>query len=253
MDTEIHQSQWMIRPLTLPKPRLRLFCFPFAGGGASAYVRWRNELANFAIELYAVQLPGREYRLNEPFATSLLETANELSHEIFRFVGVPFALFGHSMGAILAYEAARTLRNTFGVEPACLIVTGRDAPHLSAPTGLSRISSDVEFLDEISTRYGGIPPVILADDDLRHLYISILRADFAMLDDYKYSHDQPVSCPINAFYGDADLRVSYSGVNSWRELTTGPFRIDSMPGGHFFINTCTEYLIHKISACCLHE
>lgn len=251
MQTETRPSRWIIRPITLTKPRLRLFCLPFAGAGASTYVRWRNGLANFGIELCAVQLPGREYRLEEPFETDLVESANKLAHEISGFFGFPFALFGHSMGSAIAFETARILRNTFGVEPAHLIVTGRNAPHVAEPTGLSRICSDAAFLDQISVRYGEVPPAILEDDDFRILYISILRADIAMLDKYKYNGSAPISCPISAFYGTSDFRTSPSGMNSWRELTTGAFQVASMPGGHFFINTNTENLIYEIFTCCL--
>lgn len=246
----IRESRWIINPKEFPSANIRLFCFPFSGGGASAYVKWSNQLEHFGIELCAIQLPGRENRLDERSETDLLVVARKLSFVISEFINKPFAFMGHSMGATLAFETCRFIMKTSGIEPLHLIVTGRDAPQVAGKTGLSSIVLDSEFLREIAARYGEIPSVILEDVDLKKLYLRVFRSDFYMIDNYHYVPDAALTCPITVFYGDADQRVSRSGLTAWGDLTSGQFNMEMMSGGHFFINTCTTAFINKIGHLC---
>jgi medium-chain acyl-[acyl-carrier-protein] hydrolase len=206
--------------------RMRLFCLPHAGSGAAAYYRWKQKLEG--VDVCPVLLPGREIRLAERSIHDAVALVETLLAGISPYLDVPFAVFGHSMGALLAYEWA--LRK----EPFCLFVSGRDAAHL--PFGhreLHRLD-DGAFVAELRRRYGGMPDDFLADAELREVFLPILRADLRLVETYRHGAERLLDCPVMAFAGRDDTSVSDAGLTGWGELTRGEFAAKRFEGDHFY-------------------
>ncbi|MEV0128812.1 alpha/beta fold hydrolase [Dactylosporangium sp. NPDC050688] len=208
-----------------------LYCFPFAGGSATYYAAWDRYFTG-RVELVPVQLPGRGARMTEPPATDLCALADELAEVI---AGEPTEamLFGHSMGAILAFEVGRRL-TAMGRPARHLFVTGRPAPPIVRPrepvSGLPR----AEFLRMLRD-YGAADEAVFAHDDLLDLLIPMIRADFAMIENYRRRPGPRLTCPVTAWCGDDDPGVPPSAMVPWGDETSGPFTLTVLPGGHFFL------------------
>lgn len=230
MESEI----WLVRFQPRQGARLRLFCFPFAGAGASVYSAWRDLHSD--IELIAAQLPGRENRFQEAPLRTIRAMVDGLAEAIRPYAHEPYAFFGHSMGAIIAFELAGRFRADGLRGPSHLFASARPAPH--CPYRLRPIHNvpDDEFLEQIRRRWGnGIPPAILQDPEFLELFVPVLKADVAAIETYTHSRDGHLDCPITAFGGDEDQSVSRDDLCAWRLYTSGPFRQVMLPGGHFFL------------------
>lgn len=228
-------SPWFsVVPAGASSPALRLYCFPYAGAGHTVFQHWRTRLAD-DIELALVKLPGRGGRFGEPQARSLAELADCLAAEIARASGAgrPFALFGHSMGALLAFETARALRR-FGLSPAHLLVSGRTAP--AAHGWRERLSDlpDAAFL-EVIRGMNGLPQELLDNGEWLELFLPIIRADFALCEDHRYRQEAPLDCPIDVLAGRNDASVPLPLLDGWSEETRRGCRTRLFPGGHFFL------------------
>ena len=227
---------WLHRPPTNPNARLRLFCFPYAGGGASVYRTWQEKLPP-QIELCAVQLPGRERRLREPPCTQLPVLVETLVQALLPyFKELPFGLFGHSMGGLISFELARELRRAHQLEPVHLFVSGSCAPQLRAAT-ITPIYhlSEPEFVAELR-RYGGTPETVFQNKELMELFLPLLRADMTLNDTYRYSPQPRFRCAINAFGGQRDCQTSEYQISGWEQQTNSNFKLKMYPGNHFFLN-----------------
>ena len=216
-----------------PLADLQLFCFPFAGGGASAFRKWDTKLPG-NIEVCAIQLPGREDRLLEPPFRQIGPLVNALSELVVIGLDKPFVFFGHSMGALVAFELSRRLRRLGGRQPDHLIVSGFRAPHLPDRQAPTYDLPETSFLEELR-RLGGTPDEVLQSSELMTLFTPTLRADFALSETYAYVHEVPLECSISAFVGSDDQEVSYDEVAAWRHHTNGSFSLQSIPGDHFFL------------------
>jgi medium-chain acyl-[acyl-carrier-protein] hydrolase len=237
---------WIIRLRSAPAPRLRLFCVPCAGRGAALYRAW-PEFSGCEMELYAMQLPGRESRLREPPFTRMSDAVERAAEVIGRHLDLPLALFGHSMGAILCFELARLLRNRYGVGPTHLFVSARRAPQFPDPRPPLRHLPDARFIAEIDRRYNGLPREVLANAELMELLLPMLRADVQMIETYAYEPDLPLDCPITAFGGleDSDLRIE--DLEGWRAHTNSRFETKVFPGDHFFVQSVPKEILGTIS------
>jgi medium-chain acyl-[acyl-carrier-protein] hydrolase len=219
---------WLSERDIHPNARMRLFCLPHAGSGAAAFYRWKRDLAG--VDVCPVLLPGREARMAESARGDALELVDALSAAIAPLLDVPFAIFGHSMGALLAYEWALRTRER---SPVCLFVSGRDAPHRPpAHRALHRLDDDA-LVAELALRYGGSSGQLLADEELREIFLPILRADLRVVETYRPSSAELLECPIVAFAGREDASVSPSGLASWGELTRGVCSVRRVAGDHF--------------------
>jgi surfactin synthase thioesterase subunit/glycosyltransferase involved in cell wall biosynthesis len=214
-------------------PGPRLFCFPHAGAGAAAFRTWNEALP---LELCPVRLPGREARQQEPPRTTMPDLIAALKDAIAPHLSVPFAFYGHSMGAAVAFELARALRAAGAPLPACLAVSGARAPQFRAAWIPPPEPSDPEFLDELR-RLQGVPQEALDNPDLLRLLLPALRADAALYRQYVYSDEPPLACPIFAYGGDSDPNVTLQHLAAWARQTTGRFRSRLFPGGHFFFTS----------------
>ena len=233
-------------PTERPDARLRLFCFPYAGAGASAYRTWAGFVPE-TVEVRSVQLPGRESRLREACLTAMPALVDDVTAAIRPLLDRPFALFGHSLGALLAFETARRLASVSGAEPAHLFASGRRAPHLPAR---SRPIADLEpgaFLEEIRRRYDGVPREILDEPDLLALLLPALRADIKLIESYRYEVAAPLECPITVYGGVDDLEARDDELSAWRVHTRGAFAVRMFPGSHFFIRSLSAAVTADLS------
>ena len=237
-------SPWFTIP---PKAhaKIRLFCFPYAGGSSLIFRAWGKALGS-SVAVCPAHLPGRERRLSEkPFtrAQSLVEAAAEA---ILPYLDLPFAFFGHSMGAIISFELARYLRRHQRPQPTHLFISGRSAPQLNIEESATHNLPDAEFAEELR-RLNGTPHEVLEHPELMQLMMPLLRADFEVCQTYQYRPEPALDCPISAFGGLHDADVSTAMVEAWREQTNGPFRLWMLPGDHFFVNTEQAQILNLLS------
>lgn len=214
---------------------IRLFCLPHAGAGTAMYNIWKRFLPAF-VEVCPVQIPGREARLAEPSYTDCALLISEMTAALSMYMDKPYAIFGHSMGALLALDLARSLRSAGYPEPSFLFVSGRNATHVPMKHGAIHQMPDGEFLTALATRYGGLPQEILDTPELLEVYLPILRADLTLLETHCYEALAPLSCPISAFSGSEDPNVSAEGLQAWAEHTTGTFEAKWFNGNHFYLS-----------------
>jgi len=238
-------SQWFVTPKPNPSARLRLFCFPYAGGSVHLFRRWPALLPP-SVELCAAQLPGRGSRFKERPFTQMGRMTEAVGEGILPLLNKPFAFFGHSMGAMLSFELARWLRRTRGVEPSHLFVSGRRAPHIPGAEEATYDLPEEEFIEE-TARLNGTPAEVLENRELMTMMIPILRADFEVCQTYGYAPEPPLSCPITAFCGLQDDEEDSEVMKPWREQTTGAFSLRLVAGDHFFIHTAEEQILRVIA------
>lgn len=230
-----------------PAAKARLFCFSHAGGGAASYRLWSTALpAN--LEVCAIQLPGRANRLREPALGSLAALVDALVPALRPCLNLPFAFFGHSMGAVLAGEVARALQAEGGPVPAHLFVSGRRPAHWPNPDPLLHPLSDADFVAEIQRRYGGIPPEVAAHEELLELLLPSLRADIRALETHQPpSGRAPLDCPISVFGGSDDPLTPREHLEGWRSETHGLFRVRVFPGDHFYLQPQGDALLADLT------
>jgi surfactin synthase thioesterase subunit len=236
---------WLLSPPD-QAGEIRLYCLPPAGGGAATYRTWPESLP-VGIAVYRVQPPGRETRFREPFCTNLEQYIRVLVGLIEEQPEVPFALFGHSMGALLAYEAAHRLREETGREPSHLFVSAFASPASGLPPPIHRLPDD-QFIEQLRTRYGAIRDEILEHPEILELMLPIVRADLALLSTYRYRERPLLDCPVTAVGGTRDPWVTERGLGEWRGMTRGAFALHMLPGGHFYIDSAAGRVAGIVAA-----
>jgi medium-chain acyl-[acyl-carrier-protein] hydrolase len=207
-----------------------LVCLPHAGAGAASFARW-PELFPPGIAPVRVQLPGREDAAAQPPLRRLTDAVAGLFPQVQALGEGPLALYGHSMGALLAYELARTLE-TAGRPPVHLFVSGRRAPQLVARKAPIHLLPDDEFA--LALRELGMATATQASPAFRRYAFPLIKADLALSEEYRHDRQPRLSCPITVFAGTEDPIVDADQVTAWRVVTSGPFATHAFPGGHFF-------------------
>ncbi|MFD8385636.1 thioesterase II family protein [Streptomyces sp. NPDC059679] len=234
MDANCPPEPWTIFAGFEPSARLRLLCFPFAGGGASTYRAWGADLAGSGVEVWPVQLPGRENRRREPPVDDLGVLVQQLADAFGPCLGrTPYALFGHSLGALIAYEFARELRRRGLPEPVRLIASAHRAPSrpdLGAPMHDMPHAQFIERLREV----GALPEQMLREPDLLDLLVPKFRADFALSERYRWEPGKALDCPLTVLGGRADTLPEHE-LWAWETMTTGPFQVTLLQGDHFYL------------------
>lgn len=238
-------SLWLRRPKPDPQAHLRLFCFPHAGGGASLFRSWPDALPP-DIEICPVQLPGRESRLLEPSFSQLSPMVQTLTEVLHAYLSVPFAFFGHSLGALISFELTRQLRRQNNPGPVYLFISGCRAPQIPDPDPPIHQLPQSAFVRELH-RLNGTPHEVLQNAELMQLVLPILRADFAVYETYIYANENPLDCPISVFGGLQDFKVGHDELLAWRDQTRGLFNLRMFPGDHFFLQSAQALLLRVIS------
>ncbi|WP_217208445.1 thioesterase II family protein [Streptomyces sp. AC550_RSS872] len=241
-------SRTWLRPVpgrTAPA-QARLFCFPYAGAGATVFRGWGPGLPE-GVEALAVQLPGREDRLPDQPVDDLDELLTALAPGLLPFLDRPFAFFGHSMGAIICWELCRRLRGEQGIEPFRVFVSGCRAPqfHESRTRGTADLS-DTELVQEL-VRLEGTPRELLDNPEFLSFVLPAFRADLSLFTSYVHRPSDPLTCPVTVFGGSADPRVDVEHLKGWADLTTGPCDVQVFEGGHFFLTTQQAGVLEAMS------
>jgi medium-chain acyl-[acyl-carrier-protein] hydrolase len=222
-----------------------LLCLPHAGGGAVVYQPWRRLLPDVAV--LPVLLPGREQRLDERPIDDLDALVRLIADVVAARVRPPFALFGHSFGALAAFELARELRRRGGPQPLCLFASGCPAPSIATGGLALHQLPDDALLAAVASRYGGVPAAILAERELRALFVPALRADLRMSELYRYRPEPPLAFPIFALGGRDDARATVAALEPWGRETLSPAAVELFPGGHFFVSTARELVVGAVA------
>jgi surfactin synthase thioesterase subunit len=205
------------------------------------YRNWASHLPP-AVEVVSIELPGRGARMKEPPIVSLPALIESVVEDVLPLLNVPFVFFGHSMGAVIAFELTRRLRRQINCEPQALFVAGRRAPQIPDEPRVAYNSPEDEFIEELY-RMDGTPREVLENAELMDLMIPLLRADFQLVQTYEYSIDEPLQCPIIAYGGLDDIEETRDKLLCWKEHTVSAFKLHMLPGDHFFLRSSQATLL----------
>ncbi len=236
---------WIPRRHPNPKARLRLFCFPYAGGGASIYRTWQESLP-LEVDVCPVQLPGRESRLREAPFDRLTPLVRALAEALRPHMDLPFAFFGYSNGALIGFELARELRRRGARGPEHLFAAACPAPHLPDKDPPIHDLPDDQLIAEIG-RLNGTPDEVLQNEQLMQLLIPLLRADAAIHETYVHLEEAPLDVPVTAVGGTDDPKADRTEMEAWRLHTRAEFDVRMMPGDHFFIHSSQALLLRDLA------
>lgn len=239
-------SSWSA-PYYRPEPRatIRLFCFPYAGSGASVFARWRTRFA-VDTEIFPVQLPGRENRISEPVPVTVHELAAQATEALRPMFDRKFAFFGHSLGSLVAYEIACNLQRTGYRMPEQLIASGHRAPTVPCPHEPTWELPDSEFRKRV-LELNGTPKEVFEHPELLQLLMPLLRADFRLDECYTWApNHKPLACPITAIGGRNDGDVSEADLKAWSHVTECEFEYAMNNGDHFFIHSEFDWLVRTV-------
>jgi medium-chain acyl-[acyl-carrier-protein] hydrolase len=250
MSKPLVSSSWFTNLRPNREARLRLFCFPYAGGGPTIFRQWPQRLPS-SVQVSSVQLPGRGPRMREAPFTRWAALVEQIALAIEPHLDKPFTFFGYSLGAIIAFELARSLRRRAGVEPLRLFVSACRAPQIPEWHEPTYNLPEPELLERLR-RLNGTPKEVLDHPELIQLMLPLLRADFELAETYTYSAAPPLRSPISAFGGLQDAEVKREHLEAWRDQTTSSFNMRMFAGDHFFIHQ-SEPLLLDIIARELHQ
>ncbi|MFC5701154.1 thioesterase II family protein [Cohnella faecalis] len=223
----------------------KLFCFAYAGGSASIFLGWKKRLSDH-LEVVPVEYAGRGSRFSEPLCENIEEMLSDLVKQIsIRMDGSPFALFGHSMGSLLAYELAYRLRESFGMLPTHLFASGQSPPHRKECKKMIHALPRDEFMAEV-TEIGGTPPQFFEEPDLQELFLPVLRADFKIVETYRFMEKSaPLDCDITVLSGARDDGIQ-GDLREWEKHTRGKTAFYELDGDHFFIREQEESILNIV-------
>jgi pyochelin biosynthesis protein PchC len=231
--TELDTDLWIRRFHRSPAGAPRLICFPYAGGAANFYFRLSAALQP-EVEVLAVQYPGRQDRLHDPLIDDIIVLSEQIAAAATGLVDRPTAFFGHSMGAVVAYEVARRWEPQ-GLTVEHLLAAGRRAPSRHRDSAVHQLD-DAGFCAEMAKLSGPDAAELLEHPELGPLLLPPVRNDYKAIETYEHVPGAPLSCPVTALVGDADPLVTTEEARAWAEHTTGPFALRVFAGGHFFLN-----------------
>jgi NADPH:quinone reductase-like Zn-dependent oxidoreductase/surfactin synthase thioesterase subunit/NADP-dependent 3-hydroxy acid dehydrogenase YdfG/aryl carrier-like protein len=245
-------DKWILRKNLNGDAKLRLFCFPYMAGGAYSFIDWADKLPE-SIEVCAIQLPGREERLGEEAFDDIDNLVTTVSDVIMPLLDKPFAFYGHSSGAAMAFKLSHYLKNNHNLLPEKLFLGAWYAPHLASPFRILDKVQDEDFesipenliYDHLRTLE--IPETVLEDADLMNEMIPSIRADMMMGKNYVHAEKDPLECPITVFAGKNDSVFSFEQIKAWKNYTKENFTFKEVEGNHLFLNENKEVLLKMIS------
>jgi surfactin synthase thioesterase subunit len=237
---------WLLRSANYRASVSKLFCFPFAGGGASVFRPWMTQFPS-DIEICAVQLPGRESRLREQPHENMAELVPAVTDGILPHLQGSFSFFGYSMGALVAFEVVRRLQKIGHNIPDALIVAASPAPQVPRKPPLDFELPDDQLIRDLQNLQG-TPAEVLGDRDLMRILLPAIRSDVKVVATYVYEIGKAVDCPIAAIGGSDDSCVSAEHLDAWRFQTTGRFARYMLTGKHFFLLESPQNVMHMVLA-----
>ncbi|UMV49317.1 alpha/beta fold hydrolase [Paenibacillus macerans] len=224
-------ASWFVVHHPNPQAKLRLFCFPYAGGSTSVFKDWGKLLKE--IEVYTVQLPGRGIRLKEPAFTRMEPLVENLIGDMLPLLDRPFILFGHSLGGLIAFQTSRLLEEQHQRSPVHLFISGRNPPHIREDCVYNL--SDREFV-ELLHHYNGTPNEVLKDANMMSYFLPILRADFQLSNTYELKGEPKLSCPLSVYGGTDDPLIGPEALEEWERYAKYRFSVQLFAGDHFYLN-----------------
>lgn len=237
---------WLVREQEQADRPQRLFALPYAGGGASTYRRWAELLPG--VEVVPVQLPGREERLQESAIADRRTLVTAIADALGPLTDRPYGIFGHSMGAKIAFELARELRRRGAPPPVGLFVSACRAPHLPRIPTPPVASLPDHLFAAMLARIDGTPHELLEDPAFMRTFLPTMRADFAVVDGYRYDDEAALRMPLVAFGGTQDPEVRMQDLSAWRVHTTSRFRLVPVAGGHFVVSSRARDIVEAIAS-----
>ena len=241
-----NSDNWFVCPQARPGAEMRLFLFPYAGGGPTAFWKWGAKLPDH-IETWITHYPGRGSRYNEAPVKKLSLLVEGIYQAIHPLLDKPFAFFGHSLGSLIAFELTRSLQQKDLPQPIVLFISACMAPQLPDPDPHIHGLSDPEFVKALQ-ELNGTPKEIITNPKLMKLLLPTLRADFEAAENYQYNQSEhPLACPIVAFGGSDDPHVSQEGLAGWGSQTSSRFKSISFPGDHFYLNAAEDEVVQLIA------
>ncbi len=224
--------------------RVRLFCFPFAGGGASVFRKWTPHVSR-DVQMMAIQMPGRESRLSEDLHVDMPVAVAAIVDDLLPWLDRPFAFLGHSLGSLMSFCVARELRERGAPMPLHMFLSARRAPHLAGPRrALHGLPRD-ELLRELRS-LEGTPSAVLEHEELLELLLPILRADFQLNERYVHADAAPLPCTATVMGGLSDHAADRAQLAQWAQHFAGPTELDMFPGGHFYVDQMLPVLGARI-------
>lgn len=227
--------------------------FPHAGGSPRFFSSWCRELPA-GVDLYGVTYPGRDLLLDEPAPDTLVDLGSDCGTELEPIIpsSGSVVMFGHSMGASVAFEATRSLERS-GIPVTALVVSGADAPHLEPRPGIERAWH--RACDDDLVRHTGELDVrsleVLAVPELRQLFLPAIRDDYRLIENYRAEPDPRLSCPLHVMYGTSDPEVTASRVAAWAAYTRADWQVRPFPGDHFYLTAHAAQIVAYLSGIAL--
>jgi pyochelin biosynthetic protein PchC len=243
MTTAARDDLWIRRYHPAPDSDTVLVCFPHAGGSATFYFPVARALSP-RFDVLAVQYPGRQDRWSEPCVDDLPALAEQILPQLLPWSGRRLALFGHSMGATVAFEVARLLERS-GTVPAALFASARRAPSRHRDESVHQ-RDDEALIREIK-ELNGTNSAVLGEEELMRMILPTIRSDFRAAETYRFQGEQTLNCPITALVGKDDPKATVDEADAWREHTTGEFVLKVFTGGHFYLAEQQEAVLKLIA------
>jgi medium-chain acyl-[acyl-carrier-protein] hydrolase len=239
-------SPWLDFPTLRSNSSMRLFCFPYAGGSGAIFRGWQKAFSA-SVDVCPIQLPGRGSRIREPMMKRVDSVVTALKEELKPYLDRPFAFFGYSMGATIAFELTRSLRNELCPQPVQLFVAARRSPDWPASEERDYDLPAAELIARLRD-LNGTPKEILDNPEAMELMLPLVRADFEIIQTYEYKPQPPLQVPIDAFAGSEDVDTPPERMEGWKGHTTSEFSLTVIPGDHFFFHHAQKELLELLTA-----
>lgn len=238
-------TKWLAHWRPNSQAKIRLFCFPYAGGSAAIFRTWADSLPGF-IEVCPVELPGRGARLREEPVPGFSRLIQLAASGLQAFINLPYAFFGHSLGALIAFELARYYRKQGMPGPVHFFASGHTAPDFPEVHPPIHQLPDAEFLAELRS-LNGTPDAVIANQELMELLLPLLRADFALNETYVCDAEAPLDLPFSVYGGLRDRDVTRTSLEAWQKHTRSTFTLQMFNGDHFFIQQNQHTLLEMVA------